>query len=820
MAERRNPRRILAGIAGVILVLAVIAAFALYFLMTRSLPHVEGEQTLAALSGEVSIIRDPAGFPHIMASSDYDAYVATGYVHAQDRLWQMDLLRRYGQGRLAEVLGSAALPIDRMMRTVGLRQIADSLWTTVSEQTRNILHAYSAGVNACMQEMDGRYPVEFDVLQYTPEEWTPQNSLLIVRLMGWELALSWWVDLTLDELVRKLGEEKAREVFPSESDGMPPVLPPDLGHGAGGTGTPALAGMPGGTMRDGIRAAQALFGSAGSAIGSNAWAVTRGRSARGGALLANDPHLLHMQPARFYILHLHAPGLNVAGATIPGAPGVIIGHNGHIAWGMTNLMADDVDFFVEDINERDSTYRLEGRVLPLEVRTDSIFVRDSLPVVLTQYRTVHGPVITASYPLDGVLRAPDRFTPRPAVSMRWAGQDASDELLAMFRANRARDWTQFVSAYASFGVPALNLIFGDVKGNIGFTVAGRVPLRAAGVSPLLRNDGTQIAIPWRGYVPYEQLPRALNPPGDAVASANNRPAVPLSYHISSLWEGDGRIRRIQEMLREQPRFGATDFRLMQMDVQSITADTIRDAMVEALRAWPTRPVLMTRVMNLLARWDCRMHVSSVEASIFNAAWVRLLRNTFEDEMGPELFRNFTFLSNLPTRALPRLLADTSATVFDDLRTPRRETRQHVLIRSLTEAVTELRQRFGADMRRWEWGELHRVTFRHPLGEVAPLDRVFNVGPIAVGGNNTTVSNGEYALTDPFGVSVGSALRFIADLSSPDSSYIILPTGQSGQVFSDHYADHTALWQSGAMHRLIIDREAILSAPWKRLVLRP
>ncbi|MBR9974410.1 MAG: penicillin acylase family protein, partial [Bacteroidetes bacterium] len=543
MAERRNPRRIVAGVAGVTLLLAVIAAFALYSLMTRSLPRIEGEQTLAALSGEVSVIRDPAGFPHILASSDYDAYVATGYVHAQDRLWQMDLMRRYGQGRLAEVLGSPALPIDRMMRTVGLSQIADSLWNTVSEQTRNILRAYSAGVNARMQEMDGRYPMEFDVLQYTPEEWTPQNSLLIVRLMGWELALSWWVDLTLDELQRKLGEEKTRELFPSESDGMPPVLPPDLAHEGDVTGTSALAALPGETIRAGLRAAQELFGSAGSAIGSNAWAVTRSRSARGGALIANDPHLLHMQPARFYILHLHTPDLNVAGATIPGAPGVIIGHNGHIAWGMTNLMADDVDFFVENINERDSTYRLEGRVLPLEVRTDSIFVRDSVPVVLTQYRTIHGPVITSSYPLDGVLRAPDRFTPPPAVSMRWAGQDPSDELLALFRANRARNWTEFVSAYASFGVPALNLIFGDSQGNIGFTVAGRVPLRAAAVSPLLRNDGTQIETPWRGYVPYEQLPRAFNPPGDAVASANNRPAFPLPYHISSLWEGDGRIRR-------------------------------------------------------------------------------------------------------------------------------------------------------------------------------------------------------------------------------------------------------------------------------------
>lgn len=819
---------LLAGLGGSLLVLAVVAGFALHHIMTKSLPRTEGISEIAGLSAEVEVYRDGAGIPHILAASEYDAYVAAGYVHAQDRLWQMDLMRRYGSGRLAEVLGPEAIPIDRLMRTIGIRRLADSLWNTVSEQTRRVLRAYATGVNACIREMDGRYPLEFDLLQYTPAEWKPQHSLVISRLMGWELALSWWVDLTLGELVTKLGEERARELFPREADAAPFILPPDfvpeqlpddiVRHDA--RRRPPRWVVVDGALRDALFAAQRLLGAPGSSIGSNSWAVTRTRSSRGGALLANDPHLLHMQPSRWYVMHLQAPEFNVAGATIPGAPGVVIGHNTRIAWGLTNLMADDVDFFIEDINYRDSTYRIGDRILPLRVRTDSIFVRDSLPVVMPVYETIHGPVITDVYPQTGVMNKPGRFAPRPSVSMRWAGQDASDEILALFRVNRARNWNDLLRGFSTFGVPAQNVIYGDIEGNIGYTAIGRIPRRAAGVSPQLPNDGRAAPLPWTGYIPYDQLPRQYNPPGDAVASANNRVTENYPEHISTLWEGDGRISRIRELLREQPRFTATDFRMMQMDVRSVTADTLRDAMVDALHAWPTRPVLLTRVLNLLARWDCRMHVSSVEASIFNMTWMRLLHNTFADEMDSTLFRNYVFLSNMPTRVLPRLLADTTATVFDDVRTPRRETRRHILIRSITEAVTELRRRFGGDMRRWEWGELHQVTFPHPLGAVAPLDRVFNVGPFPIGGNNTTVNNGEYSFTAPFDAAVGPSMRFIADMTSPDSSYIILTTGQSGQIFSDHYADHTALWQSGAMHRLVINPAIIRNSPWKRLTLRP
>lgn len=836
--EKRPRYSVLIGLASVLILLAGITGGALYYLVTKSLPDIEGSSDVVGLSAPVNIHRDAAGFPHILASSEYDAYVAAGYVHAQDRLWQMDLLRRFGQGRLAEVLGPKAVPIDRLMRTIGVHRIADSLRTQVSEQTLRILSAYSTGVNAFLEEYDGRYPIEFDILQYEPEPWEPLHSLILTRLMGWELGLSWWVDLTLGALRDRLDEQTTRDLFPTYDDNAPRILPPDIATAHPGSSmqqeaftaarhdSPLLRkGRPASRydtplLREGLLAAQRLLGSPGSAMGSNSWTVDSAHALRGKPLLANDPHLLYMQPARWYVMHLSAPGLNVAGVTVPGVPAVVIGHNEHIAWGMTNVMADDVDFFVEDVQLRDSTYRVAGRTLPLGVHTDSIFVRDSLPVVLQRYETARGPIISDVYPQRGVISKPSRFEQPPSISMRWSGQDASDEILALYRMNHAQDWQAFLAALGTFGVPSQNFTYADVRGNIGYTAAGNIPIRAAGVSPQLPNDGSTVMEPWTGYIPFERLPRSYNPDGGMLITANNKIVDDYPWHISSLWESEARYLRIRELLRQQRAFSAHDFSLMQMDVQSVYADTIRDAMVDALHGWPSRPVLLTRVMNRLAAWDCRMSTTSVEASIFNTAYTHLLRNTFGDEMDSTLFHNYVFLANIPTRVLPRLLQDTSTVIFDDVRTPGPETRQHILIRSITDAVSMLRERFGADMRRWEWGEMHTVTFEHPLGEIKPLDRIFNVGPIAIGGNNTTVHTGEFSFADPYEARVGPSMRFVADLASPDSSYIILTTGQSGQPFSDHYSDHTALWQSGATHRLIISTEAVRRSGWPRLELRP
>jgi penicillin G amidase len=794
------------GVSLTLVVLFGVAAGSLRYLLTKSLPKTEGRVTAQGLGAAVDIYHDGAGIPHILAGNEADAYFAAGFVHAQDRLWQMDLMRRYGQGRLAEVLGPRAVESDMLMRTIGIARIADTLLRTISPQTRAVFDAYARGVNACLAESGGAMPAEFDLLRYRPEPWTARDCLIITRLMGWELALSWWVDLTLGDLVQTVGEEKARQVFPWYPDDAPVILSRDNRYATEGTRG----------FQRAFLAARSLLQQDGSAIGSNCWTVTRSRSATGLPVLANDPHLLCMQPARWYAMHIHCPTMNVAGFSLPGAPGIVIGHNDHIAWGMTAIMADDVDFTVERVNLADSLYEYKGTMRRLTVALDSILVKDSAVVTMTRYATHHGPLIDRVHP---ATRKHQARWPATGVAMRWTGSDPSDEGLAVYRLNHARSWSDFTQALETFGLPGQNVTYADRDGNIGYQAAARIPARGESRATLPVN-GWDGDADWRGYVPYADMPRMYNPPDDLIATANNKLGRHLAFHISNLWESDARITRIHDMLDAQPTHRADDFRYMQMDVRSNYAGPIRDAFVSALLRMPDRSVELTRVMNLLSQWNLRMPASSVPAAIYNAAFVHLLHETFADEMGEELYERYVTLSNIPIRVIPRLLADTATTWFDNMRTPVVETRDDILRKSIMLALLDLTRRFGSDMDSWQWGSLHTLTFKHPLGAVRPLDRLFNIGPLRLGGNVTTVNNGEYAIAHPFDATVGASMRMIVDLASLDTCRIVLPTGQSGQPMSPHYSDQTVLWHTGGYVSLISSAAATRSSAWEHLVLSP
>ncbi len=798
--------KILIGLSGSLLFIVVAAAFAIYFLLTKSHPQVEGTLPVRGLSSPVEVFRDEAGIPHIIAQNEYDAYFTAGFVHAQDRLWQMDLSRRYGQGRLAEVLGGLAVPIDRLMRTIGIHRIADTLLQSLPRQTKNILSAYTNGVNACIDQMKGKYPIEFDLLQYEPEPWTERDCVIIGRVMGWELAVSWWVDLVLADLVETVGEEKAREVFPYYRDDAPVIIPSQLAYDRKEIRA----------FQESYQYARAFLKRHGSAVGSNSWSVTGSRSVTGLPLLANDPHLIFMQPARWYIMHLNAPGLNVAGVSLPGAPGIVIGRNDDIAWGLTNVMNDDVDFYIEQVSYRDSVYEYRGSKRRLVVRTDSIFVKDSLPVVHTVHETHNGPLIQSVY-------TPDRYHKRreraASISMRWTGYEKSDEILALYKVNHAKSWSEFRDALRSFGLPGQNFMYADRAGNIGFQAAALVPKRAESFG-VLPSDGQTGDGEWLGFIPFDELPSTFNPPSEFLATANNKITAQLPYYLSNLWEGESRITRIREMLAEQPQFSAADFRLMQMDVKSPYASGIRDEFVRALLSLERRSSTLTNAMNLLAQWDLRMSSSSSATALFNVAYQHLLTETLEDEMGKSLFDSYVWFSNVPVRVMPKLLADTAATWFDNVRTPEGETKSDIVVQCIQRAMEELSERFGSDMEKWKWGDIHTVTFMHPLGEVTPLNYLFNVGPLVVGGHTTTINNGEYRFTAPYDVGVGPSMRFIADLAVQDTCYIILTTGQSGQPLSKHYSDQAALWQNGAYRTLLTNPKTIRNMHWDKLTLEP
>ncbi|MCX6136498.1 MAG: penicillin acylase family protein, partial [Ignavibacteriales bacterium] len=667
--------KIVFGIGLSLIVIAVVSVILLRNLLTKSFPVVEGNVIAHGLEKPVHVMRDGYGVPHILARSEHDLFFTQGYVHAQDRLWQMDLERRAALGRLSEVLGTRTLPYDKLFRTVGLGRIADSLESALHPESRRILQAYADGVNCFIASHRGKYPIEFDMLNYEPEPWTIRHSLALMRLAAWELNMAWYVDLTLGELVRRLGEEKANQVFPTYPENAPIMVPKELA----GKKMP-LAALDFWNVDKEFRA---TFGFSGMHVGSNAWVVGPKRSVSGKAMLANDPHLAYTAPARWYELHMKGGSYDVAGVSLPGAPLIVIGHTKDIAWGMTNVMADDADFFVEKQDTlRPELYQYRDQWRTFETYTDTIVVKDSLPVVLMARSSVHGPIVNDVHPRGGAAGG-------APLALRWTGQNISDEFFALSIINRAKDWSGFLGGVKHFTVPGQNFLYADAEGNIGYHAGVRLPVRGT-QNPSLPLPGWTGEYDWRGFVPFEELPWLYNPPEGFIASANNKLVDnSFPYHISNLWEPPSRIQRIRDMLMERPQCTVGDFKTMQLDTYSAFA---RDVVPHILIAYDSTTAVAPVVENALRHfrnWHFQELRDDVTSTLFQFFMTHLLQNTFEDEMGPELFHDYIFMANMPYRVIMAMLQRDNAEWFDDVRTPDVETKNEIVRKSLMEALNEL-----------------------------------------------------------------------------------------------------------------------------------
>jgi len=810
-------KKILLGVSGVLIVIILCVGIYLYHLVTKSFPQTNGTVEVKGIKADVRVYRDEYGVPHIFAENEYDLMFAAGYVVAQDRLWQMDVTRRYGQGRLAEIFGKDIFAFDVMMRTIGFSRIARQIEQNLHNESRQILQAYADGVNYFIETHRTKLPVEFDMLGYEPEPWKIEHSLIIARLIGWELNFSWWVDITLGELVEKLGEQKASEVFPTYPDNAPFIVPS------------GVSGRRFSELSDGLfevaKSARRFFGTEGTQIGSNNWVVSSAKSLTGKPILANDPHLVFQQPAKWYEMHLVGGGYDVAGATLPGVPGIVIGHNQSIAWGVTHSMADECDFYIEKIDSLEhSKYLYNNEKRDFKIITENIVVKDSGGIPITIRLTHHGPMISNIHPLKYIGKGVseiklDTALGNTAMSIRWTGFEVSDETYAFYLINRAKNWEEFKQGLREFTVPGQNFVYADTAGNIGYWCAVRLPKRKH-QSPSLPFPGWTDEHEWQGFIPFDELPHLYNPPEQFIATANNKPVDnSYPYYISNLWEPPSRIIRIREMIAQKEKLSVEDFEQMQMDYLSPSA---REIVPYIMNAHPDSLAYSDDIKNALLyfrNWDFIFKKEDVTTTIYNAFWVRLLRNIFADEMGEELFQKYIFISNIPNRTVPELLKHGNSTWFDNIRTPQVETRNDIIRKSLQDAVNELKHQLGSETKNWRWGTVHTVTFQHPFGRGGILDNVFNVGPFPVGGANTTVNNGEYSYRTPYRNTVGPSMRQIVNLADVDRSLIVITTGQSGQPFNKHYDDQVQLWLNGGYIQMITDRKAIEKSSWDLLVMR-
>jgi penicillin G amidase len=753
------------------------AGLGAFLYLRLSLPQTTGEIDVAGIAAPVEILRDRHGIAHIFAASEADAQFALGFVHAQDRLWQLEMNRRIGSGRVAELVGAAALDTDRFLRTLGVRRVAEANVRHLDADTRKILSAYAAGVNAFLATKPV-LPLEFWLLRAAPEPWSEVDTAAWAKMMAWDLGGNWRSELLRLQLARRLPSAAIEQFLPAYPGDTPPPLP-DLRELYGGMEKQPAQ----------VSEAQSIIGA------SNSWVVSGAHTASGKPLLANDPHLGLSAPNIWYLAQLHAPGLDAIGATLPGMPGIVIGRNARIAWGATNTGPDVQDLYLE---------RLDGRTL--SARQETIKVKGAEDVQITVRVSRHGPVIS-----DALQSALDA-TPRGyALAMAWtalAEDDAS--LAALVRLGRARDWHEFVEATKSLHAPQQNLSYADVEGNIGFIAPARVPVRKPqnALRGLAPAPGWDVRYDWDGYIPFDELPRALNPSAGAIVTANHK-IVPAGYrhHITDEWDVPYRARRIEDLLKEVKAHDVASFRRMQMDAVSLAAREMLPLML-SIRS-------DAEVVRRLAAWDGAMAADRSEPLIFDAWWRELARAVYADELGPAFAGRWR-----PRVEFMKKVLEEKSAWCNDVRTPRIESCDELLNLSLDKALADVHRRYGDDA---VWGSAHEARLRHrPFSRVAGLNHVFDIRVPSAGGSYT-INRGEMDWGDeaePFANRHASSLRAIYDLGDPQASVFIMPGGQSGNPLSAHYRDLAPLWARGEYLPMISDRKRLESLGLQRLVLKP
>ena len=794
------------------IVLGPAVRVGLTWLSRRRLPQTGGTLRLPGLEAPVEVIRDRWGVPHIYADNVEDLFFAQGFVHAQDRLWQMELNRRIGSGRLSEILGDLALDTDRFIRTVGFRRVAEVEVALLDEDSRRIMRAYAAGVNAYL-ESGAPLPLEFTLLRLKPEPWTIADTLVWGKVMAFNLSVNWETEILRARLIDRLGAEKAAELEPYYPKDNPGVIPSEVDYSRLTT-----------DILEHYKQAARWLGTSGAGVGSNNWVVDGTRTTTGKPLLANDPHLALQMPSVWYENHLVGAGYEVTGVSFPGVPGVIIGHNNHVAWGVTNGFPDVQDLYIERLHPDDPhKYEFKGEWHDAEVVREEIRVKgQEEPVVEEVVITRHGPIIT------NVLPEELRRDGAP-LAMRWTALDPGTLFSSILQLQRASNWDEFTAALRYWDVPAQNFVYADVEGNIGYYLPGRIPIRARGVG-LVPVPGWTGEYEWTGYIPYEELPHAFNPAEHYVATANNRiVGNDYPYFVSADWMNGYRARRIVDLLTAKETLSADDYAAMHMDLCSLPGR----AMAGYIGALEPEDERCRQAVEFVRGWDHELTPDTVGGTIFEAFQLQLLRLTFADKLGQELAEAYIGTGFHPTLAptngfmgravtvLLRLLENETSPWYTDTGTGRERTRDEVLLLALARTVEELSAALGDDVSQWLWGRLHEATFAHPMGQVKPLDQVFNRGPFPIGGDTDTVCQAAFVPGKPYAPTAWVAsYRQIVDLSNWDRSQAIHTNGQSGQPGSAHYDDMIESWLTGKYHPMLWTREQVEREAEGRLRLEP
>lgn len=880
----RGVRRILKPFlisVSLILVLALVAVTALsLYVGRRPLPTTQGDRTVEGLIDEVTVIRNAQGVPDIYANSDHDLFFAQGYVQAQDRFFEMDYRRHVTSGRLSELVGEvpAAIDADKVIRTLGWRHVAEQEWELLNDETRELLESYSAGVNAYISNREAsQLGLEYTVLGLqvsVPEvqPWTPVDSLTWLKAMAWDLRGNFDAELERAQLYSATSDvDRVNELFPEYPYAVnSPIIVGESRATGGSSGTDSQADEPlegdaAGEVMDYGLAADALIAAGealdaipslygeGDGIGSNSFVIGGEHTESGMPILANDPHLNSSAPGIWYQSGLHcreisdACTFDVSGFTFAGLPGVVIGQNADLSWGLTNMGPDVTDFFIERVRGDGTYFHGDDANSRLETRTEIIHVADAEPIELTVSSTVHGPIVSGVLgSLDPVKARPKPLgSPTPGVdgyevSLAWTALDPGRTMDAIFAINRSYDADSVADAAALFEVPAQNIVFATADGDIGYQAPGRIPIRAESIQGDIdgMNDswprlGWDPQFDWQGYLPPENLPRSLNPEEGFIVAANQAVTeAGQTAYLTEDWDYGFRSERLRALIEEKIEAGekisVEDANAFMMDSYNPLAEPLLDA-IDTLEIDDR---YLTTAISQLHEWrdeGFQNDVDSAGAAYFNTVWAHLLNLTFADELPESAWPSG---GSRTAQVMINLLSDPENEWWDYVPTVHvTETRDEILIQALTHARSELTNRLGSDATRWRWGDLHQARLQHPIlsEDVAPwpLSLLTNPRPFEVSGSGTSpnATGWDASARDEQGRMVymmtsSPSMRMVADMGDRDGSTWVTATGVSGHPTSAHYADQVNAWAEGEYFPWPFTASAVEDAGERTLTLLP
>jgi penicillin G amidase len=850
--RRHRGLAFLTGLLVTLLVLGVAAAGFGWWTVQRSFPTTSGRVEVPGLTAAVTVYRDDLGIPQLVAETDHDLFFAQGYVHAQDRFWEMDFRRHVTAGRVAELFGESQVATDAFIRTLDWRGIAEEEYEMLDEASRAYYDAYAEGVNAYLDERGGAdLSLEYAVLGlqnpgYSPEPWSAVDSIAWLKAMAWDLRSNLGDEIDRALLATALPPEEVERLHPDFPWGAMPTImegPVAAATASAGGGVDEVdVSRPAATAADATDVASgaasaaltdlralldempALLGPEGGDLGSNSWVVSGALTESGMPLLANDPHLGPAMPSIWAQMGLHCAQLSeecrfdVSGYTFSGLPGVIIGHNERIAWGFTNLGPDVADLYLERIEG--DTYEYDGVMLPLTLREETIEVAGGHPITITVRSTARGPIVTDIGPdFEAVATGHSAGSDQPDdvgdVSLQWTALTPGTTAQAVFALNRARDWNDFRAAAAMFAVPAQNLVYADVDGNIGYQAPGSIPIRKTGDGTVPLAGWTS-ETGWAGTMPFDQLPSLLNPARGYIVTANN-PVSSNGPMLTRDWDFGYRAAELERMLQQHITEGdlltADELAAMQLD----TADPNAAAFLPIIEELELDGDA-ARGAALLRGWEARADADSAEAAYFAVFWRNLLDTMF---------------ATLPAATRPEggdrwfsvvgsLLGEPDASWWSN-EEHGIDGRDEMIGYALDAAWAESSRRMGSDPDAWRWGRLHTLSLANAsFGQsgIGPIEWLFNRGPYEVGGGSSVVNAIGWDASIGYEADWVPSMRMIVDLDDLDSSQWVNLTGASGHAFHPHYADQTPIWQRGELRAWPHTIDAVQDAATDTLQLRP